>query len=76
LRARDGDAQDVHAVGSQDDVVGRDKEDGVRGGVFGGWAGLDGEDVRRGRFAPGWGNVEGGWETGAGELWWYYRCGD
>jgi hypothetical protein len=76
LRARDGDARDVRAVGREDDVVGRDEEDGVCGGVFGGRAGLHGEDVRWGRCAPRGGDVEGGWDAGAGKLWWYYRCGD
>jgi hypothetical protein len=74
LGARDGNARDVRAVGGEDYVVGWDEEDGVRGGVFGGRAGLHGEDVSWGRCAPGWGYVEGGWETGAGELWWYHRC--
>lgn len=76
MRARDGDARDVCAVGCEDDVVGWDEEDGVRGGVFGGRAGLHGEDVCWGRCAAGGGYVEGGWDTGAGQLWWYYRCGD
>ena len=73
LRARDGDAGDVRAVGREDYVVGWDEEDRVRGGVFGIRAGLHGETVSRGCCAPGWGYVEGGWETGAGELWWYHR---
>jgi hypothetical protein len=77
LRARD--AWDVRAVGGEY-VVGWDEEDGVRGGVFGGRVGLHGEGVSWGRCAPGchwgWGYVEGGWEMGAGELWWYHRCGD
>jgi hypothetical protein len=43
----------VRAVGGKDYVVGWDEEDGVRGGVFGGRAGLHGEDVSWGRCAPG-----------------------
>jgi hypothetical protein len=74
--ARDGNAWDVRAVGGEDYVVGWDEEDGVCGRVFGGRAGLHGEDVSWGRRAPGWDYVERGWETGAGELWWYHRCGD
>jgi hypothetical protein len=66
----------MRAVGGEDYVVGWDEEDGVRGGVFGGRVGLHSEDVSWGSCAPGWGYVEGGWETGAGELWWYHRCDD
>ena len=59
LRARDGDARDVCAVGREDNVVRRDEEGDVWNRVFGGRTGLDGEDVSWGWGAAGGGYVDG-----------------